>query len=228
MTTMVLNPRAGSAEDAALPSSAHPASGGTHAPLLSAQEWAALRAGEPAAREAFYARYAEPVHRALFAWARGLRPEEAEDLLSEIFLRAFRSVESVRELARLEGWLFGLARNTVMDFLRKRGRVVKELRLEDFSPGVREQLTQSGAEGLARDAAQQAEIAVLVGQVLAELPARYQRALVAKYQEERSLKELGAELSLEPGAAAALLLRARTAFREGFALRTQRQAQGPQ
>lgn len=49
--------------------------------------------------------------------------DDAEDLASEVFAKAVRSIVSYRDTgAPMEAWLFRIARNRVVDYLRDRGR----------------------------------------------------------------------------------------------------------
>jgi len=47
---------------------------------------------------------------------------EAEDLAQEAFLKAYRSVDEMREPARLKTWLYSIARFTAIDWIRRRKR----------------------------------------------------------------------------------------------------------
>ncbi|MDD5093287.1 MAG: sigma-70 family RNA polymerase sigma factor [Dehalococcoidia bacterium] len=48
---------------------------------------------------------------------------EAEDLASEVFLKAFRSLDSYEERGLpMEAWLFKIAHNLVIDYVRKAGK----------------------------------------------------------------------------------------------------------
>ncbi|MBI3855277.1 MAG: RNA polymerase sigma factor [Planctomycetes bacterium] len=47
-------------------------------------------------------------------------PSSAEDVAQEAFLKAFRSVDEMREPARLKTWLYSIARFTAIDWLRRR------------------------------------------------------------------------------------------------------------
>jgi len=49
-------------------------------------------------------------------------PASAEDLAQEAFLKAYRSVDEMREPARLKTWLYSIARFTAIDWLRRRQR----------------------------------------------------------------------------------------------------------
>lgn len=57
---------------------------------------------------------------------------EAEDLASEVFVRALRSVDSYKETgAPMEAWVFKIAHNIVVDHLRKKGRRPAPVALEE-------------------------------------------------------------------------------------------------
>ena len=46
----------------------------------------------------------------------------AEDVAQEAFLKAYRSVDEMREPARLKTWLYSIAKFTAIDWLRRRKR----------------------------------------------------------------------------------------------------------
>jgi len=49
-------------------------------------------------------------------------PSSAEDVAQEAFLKAYRSVDEMRDPARLKTWLYSIARFTAIDWLRRRQR----------------------------------------------------------------------------------------------------------
>jgi RNA polymerase sigma-70 factor (ECF subfamily) len=49
-------------------------------------------------------------------------PTSAEDVAQEVFLKAYRSVDEMRDPARLKTWLYSIARFTAIDWLRRRQR----------------------------------------------------------------------------------------------------------
>ena len=58
--------------------------------------------------------------------------DEAEDLASEVFVRALRAVDSYRATgAPMEAWLFKIARNSVIDHLRDRKRKPRPTELNE-------------------------------------------------------------------------------------------------
>lgn len=51
----------------------------------------------------------------------GAPPDEAEDLAQEVFLRAFRSIDSFAPATNFRAWLFRIATNCFIDGARRRG-----------------------------------------------------------------------------------------------------------
>src|SRR5215510_6768229 len=73
-------------------------------------------------------------------------PTDAEDLLQEIFLAAHRKLESFRGESALGTWLYRLATNHCLDYLRSRaGRTSQLTDALDDEPGS----YQPGSRGLA-------------------------------------------------------------------------------
>src|SRR5437868_1838246 len=85
----------------------------------------------PAAAEALsesvegaYARFVVPIYR--FLYSRLGNQEEAEDLTSEVFLKAVRQLEPQRDDASVQAWLYQVARTTLADYWRRRSRVPQD------------------------------------------------------------------------------------------------------
>ena len=68
--------------------------------------------------EELYLAYKQDVYRYLCSLTHN--PADAEDLLSETFLRAFRRLPFFRGDCAAKTWLFGIARNVWLESLRKR------------------------------------------------------------------------------------------------------------
>lgn len=77
----------------------------------------AARRGDQAAFGRLYQRFGRMVHGILLA--HGPR-EEAEDLVQEVFLRAWTQLATLAEPAAFGGWLARMARNRAIDALRTR------------------------------------------------------------------------------------------------------------
>jgi RNA polymerase sigma-70 factor (ECF subfamily) len=79
-----------------------------------------LRAGQPAAIRVFYERYSQRVLRTLHRLL-GSEPE-LPDAHHEAFERALRSISGLRDAARLEAWLTGVAVFTARSVIQRRVR----------------------------------------------------------------------------------------------------------
>ena len=89
-----------------------------------------------------YRRYAPDVFR--FALYLSGDRDEAEDITSETFVRAWTSPEPIRA-ATVKGYLFTIARNLFLQALRKRRRQVglEGVEMQDPAPGPHAQAEQS-------------------------------------------------------------------------------------
>jgi RNA polymerase sigma-70 factor (ECF subfamily) len=85
--------------------------------------------GDVEAFRHIFDRYARPILSFLYDMM-GQR-ELAEDLTQETFVRAYRSMRSLREPSKLSTWLFGIARNTARELIRRRMREGQMVDLED-------------------------------------------------------------------------------------------------
>lgn len=65
--------------------------------------------------------------------------EDADDLLQEIFMKVWTALPSFREDARLFTWLYRIATNESLNFLRKR-RLRSVLSFEDFGDSLERKL----------------------------------------------------------------------------------------
>ncbi|CAM3286817.1 RNA polymerase sigma factor SigW [Sporolactobacillus spathodeae] len=116
--------------------------------------------------------------------------QEAEDLSQETFLRAYRYIGQYDMERKFSTWLFRIATNLSIDALRRR------------KPGVSLDAELPGTEGLALEAILpdnqaspdekmvQNELETAVQKEIQRLPEKYRTAIVLKYLEDLSLKEI--------------------------------------
>ena len=151
----------------------------------------AARAGDREAFGRLYEGFGRMVHGILLA--HGPR-EEAEDLVQEVFLRAFAQLASLRVPAAFGGWLARLARNRATDALRAR-RTAEPL--DEALPGPE----STHAEALA------------VMRLVRALPAAYRETLVLRLVEGLSGPEIAGLTGLTPGSVRVNLHRGMTLLR---------------
>src|SRR5258707_14345027 len=88
-------------------------------------------AGDSDAFRLIFERYSRPVISFIYDLVsdRGL----AEELTQETFVRAFRSLHTLRQETKLSTWLFGIAKNVAREALRVRVRDSRHVDLDDKS-----------------------------------------------------------------------------------------------
>ncbi len=133
------------------------------------------------------------------------RVELAEDMVQEILLAAWQNLPKFRGDSGLRQWILGIARHKLEDYYRKH---VREAALQD-EDGQTEQSATTNFENQLEAADRQKQ----VDQVLAVLPEVYSIALIWRYREGRSIREIAQETGKTEKAIERLLARAREMFK---------------
>lgn len=144
------------------------------------------------------------------------RPEEAEDLAQDVFLRVYRARKRYKPQAKFSTWLFTIANNLATNVLRSRqNRSFVPLNVRDSGP-----LGPRPAEQLVHDRAdqpmqhmQQQELAVIVQRALEGLNERQRMAVVLNKFEDMNYAEIAEVMGLTTKAVKSLLSRARDNLR---------------
>src|SRR5438067_2319937 len=82
----------------------------------------AIRAGDRAAVEVLYDRYAAGLHDFCYSMTRN--PHDADDAVQDTFVAAMQKIGSLREPSRLRPWIYAIARHEVFAQSRRRKRTV--------------------------------------------------------------------------------------------------------
>jgi RNA polymerase sigma-70 factor (ECF subfamily) len=148
------------------------------------------------------------------------RTDEAEDLAQEVFLRVYRSRKKYRARCKFSTWLFTIANNLGLNWLRGRQRKpIISLPAQDSGPlGPRpaEQLV-AARDGPPSRRLQQEELSDVVRRALDTLNERQRMAVVLNKFEDMNYAEIALVMNLSTKAVKSLLNRARTNLREALA-----------
>lgn len=173
----------------------------------------AMRAGDAAALRVAYERYLPPVWRYVYRQLGG-DIHAAEDVVSETFLAAIRSVSRVDpDGGPLCGWLMGIARHKLGDHWRRAGRC-REKPVGDQAGEPVEACPGGGCDPAA--SLEAAEDAAAVLMVVDQLSDEERVALEWKYLDSLSVGEIAQRLGRTEKAVESLLYRARRSFRAFF------------
>lgn len=144
---------------------------------------------------------------------------EVEDIVQEAFLKAYRRLETFQQQASFSTWLYRIAVNTALDFLKRRGRSpVQSVEDPELVGGQREGGSGRGSEISAPDARLESEeIAEITHEVLEGLPEIFRTVLVMREFEEMAYQEMADVLGISIGTVESRLFRARARFRDRLA-----------
>ena len=144
------------------------------------------------------------------------RPEEAEDLTQEVFLRIYRARKGYKPKAKFSTWLFTVANNLALNHLRNKGRN------PTVPPGGGSPSSSMGAlvsQAVARDATasaqlRQVELGDVVRDALAILGEDQKLAVLLNKFDDMSYADIAEVMGRSEPAVKSLLARARTQLRE--------------
>ncbi len=185
-------------------------------------EWdavvAAARAGNESAFAVLVERHRRELHVHCYRMVGSF--EEAEDLVQETFLRAWRGRESFEGGSWFRAWLYRIATNVSLDALRRKSRQVRELRsfaevpwLQPYPDRLLDEIAPSDTEPDAVVVAKETiELAYLAAIQL--LPPRQRAVLILRDVLDWSASETASLLDTTVAAANSALQRARATLRE--------------
>lgn len=162
---------------------------------------ARCRAGEVEAFETLYRNHAARIYALASRMAGSF--EDGEDLLQEIFLQAFRKLGSFKGDAGFGTWLYRLAVNHCLDFVRsKQARMGKMTETLDAETSI--EPTARRETPIAR---------IDLERAIARLPAGCREAFVLHDVEGLDHKEVGDLLGIAEGTSKSQVFKARTKLR---------------
>lgn len=134
-------------------------------------------------------------------------PSDAEDLTQEAFVKAYRAWDSYDPSRPVLSWLFKIAHNHCLDFLRARGEPVEALGDPDrpWEPAD----TAAAAE----EALEAADRAEALRRLVESLPPLYREVMLLRHQEDLDYRAIAEILQVPEGTVKIRLFRARDLLR---------------
>ena len=143
---------------------------------------------------------------------------EVEDIAQDTFLKAFRRLDSFQRQSSFSTWLYRIAVNTALDFLKRSGRSpVQAVEDPELAAAPVRGQAGSGVTITSPDVnLRREELARITQEVLAELPEIFRTVLVLREFEELSYQEMAEVLGISIGTVESRLFRARARFKEAL------------
>jgi len=134
---------------------------------------------------------------------------DAEDLTIEAFGKAFKNLNQYSPTYAFSTWLFKIASNNCIDYLRKRRGMMISLENEQ-EQGENSEISRIKSKELnPEDRFIRKQKAILLHNVVRKLKPHYQNLVELRYFREMSYEEISKELHLPLGTVKAQLFRAR-------------------
>jgi RNA polymerase sigma-70 factor (ECF subfamily) len=165
-----------------------------------------------------YAILVEKYQQMVFRICRGfvVFKEDADDLMQEVFIKAFRALDTFHQDAAFSTWLYRITLNTCLNYKRKteRSRFFQRINILGIKDLKKSEATMSLGIKQADQQLIDDQHTMRIKQAIGMLPEKQQTALVLSKYEEMPQQEIAVIMNLTLGAVEQLLFRARENLRK--------------
>ncbi len=140
--------------------------------------------------------------------------DDAEDILLVSFSKAFNNLENYKEDFAFSTWLFKIATNNCIDFIRKKKLLTTPLEgsVTDSEDSEYRGVVVSDTNADPAESIIKEQKAAKMRDIVNQLPDKYQTLIKLRYFEELSYEEIAAKTDLPLGTVKAQLFRAKEAL----------------
>lgn len=151
------------------------------------------RQGHRESLEILFSRYLKPIYSFVYRFVGNSL--EAEDLTQEVFLRVWRSLNQFKLDKSFKTWIFSLAKNVCLDFLKKKREVLfSDLETEEGESFFAETLIDPSP--LPPKVLENMETKQLLNDILKELSPQERMILFLRYNDHFSFREIAETLEM--------------------------------
>lgn len=206
----------------------HPGSGAGNGdgwtPSLDALLVERLKAGEEEAYETLLARFQQPIYNLCYRLVND--PADAADVVQEVFLKVFRSVDNFRGQSTLKTWIYRIAVNEAYNHRRWFSRHRKQ----EVGLDAEDEASRPWLDSISDPARDPYELALneerhqLIEISLREINSDFRAAVILRDLEDLSYEEIADVLQISLGTVKSRILRGRESLRRVLASQLDPQA----
>ena len=132
----------------------------------------------------------------------------AEDLVQDIFLKAFKSLKNYKNDYAFSTWLYRIATNHTIDYLRKKKLETLSIHADD-SDDTHATIQLADEDSFTDEPMIRRERKNKVHEAIGQLPEKYREVILKRHIEEKSYQEIAEEMDIPLGTVKAHIFRAR-------------------
>lgn len=152
--------------------------------------------GEADAFNPIVSKYQQKIYNLMYQRVRDR--ETAEDLCQEVFLKAWQALPNFKGQSAFYSWLYKIAINCSIDFLRKQNKQLV-LSWEELPPNSDEILQEIQKKPSISQILEKKEFRNIVGKAVRQLPTGQRRVFYLRYGEELRIKDIASRLNKSEG-----------------------------
>jgi RNA polymerase sigma-70 factor, ECF subfamily len=138
--------------------------------------------------------------------------EEAEDLLQDVFIKAYRNLNSYDTSRKFSSWIYRIAHNETVNYIKRKS--LKRFISWETITSTRDKLDSSSEEEGADKAWIRKEVSQEVGQAIDRLPFKYKQVLTLRYYSDQTYEEIAEILGKPMNTVGTLINRAKKKLAE--------------
>ncbi len=141
----------------------------------------------------------------------GFSIEDAEDILQESFMDAYRNIATFNSSLKFSSWIYRIVHNRTISVYRKRRKEMGDFSIDDENEGLSRILS---ARDDTSKLADQFLTTELIKKILRNLSERDRTVLILAYMEEKTYDEISDILRVPAGTVATWIRRAKIKFKK--------------
>lgn len=147
--------------------------------------------GDEKSLEVLFSKYLQLIFSFVYRYVGG--GEDAEDITQDVFVKAWRNIKKFDQNKSFKTWLFSIAKNSCIDFLKKKRAIpFSEFDTEDGDNLIADTFTDSSS--LPQELLEKAEIIQILNSTLEKLPPKYRMVLFLRYNDHFNFREIAESL----------------------------------
>ncbi len=168
--------------------------------------------GEEAAFAEILGRYCGAIYNLCYRMTRNA--EDATDLAQEVFIKVFNLLDRFDEDYAFSSWLFRIATNHCIDFLRRKRMRFQSIESATGADGEEYELQLPDTGPTPDTVLQRKEALSLLEEVIGDLPPHYKAITLLRHDQQLSYEEIAEILQLPLGTVKARIHRARNMIQQ--------------